>query len=193
MGWRQRIVMTSACAALVMAVAACGKSAHVERTETDPVLTDFQARVERYMTVHEQMEKEAPPMKTTADVSETEAAQRALAARLQVARATAAQGDIFAPPIAARLRQLLNPELRGRGSASTRAAIRDDAPPKFQLKVNDVFPGGPLPTVPPNVLNVLPQLPKELEYRIVDKHLVLRDVQANIVVDYIFDVMCATC
>jgi hypothetical protein len=31
----------------------------------------------------------------------------------------------------------------------------------------------------------LPKLPEELEYRIVDKNLILRDVQANIIVDFI--------
>jgi hypothetical protein len=34
---------------------------------------------------------------------------------------------------------------------------------------------------------------QDLEYRIVDQHLVLRDMHANIIVDYMYDVMCATC
>jgi hypothetical protein len=41
--------------------------------------------------------------------------------------------------------------------------------------------------VPANLLANLPQLPEDVEYRIVDKHLILRDVDANIIVDYIPD------
>jgi hypothetical protein len=54
------------------------------------------------------------------------------------------------------------------------------------LKVNAPYSeGAPLSTVPPNVLAALPQLPEALEYRVVGKHLILRDVKANIIVDFI--------
>jgi hypothetical protein len=54
------------------------------------------------------------------------------------------------------------------------------------LKVNSDYPEGKtLPTVPAKVLLNLPTLPKTLEYRFVDKHLILRDTPANIIVDYI--------
>ena len=47
--------------------------------------------------------------------------------------------------------------------------------------------------MPGNVLAVLPPLPVGLEYRIVQSHLLLRDSDANIIVDYLLDVMCRTC
>ena len=47
--------------------------------------------------------------------------------------------------------------------------------------------------MPGNVLQILPPLPTGLEYRIVDTHLVLMDLDANIVVDYVLDVMCKAC
>jgi len=54
------------------------------------------------------------------------------------------------------------------------------------LKVNATYPeGNPLPTTPPNVLQNLPKLPEQLEYRIWNKNLIIRDVQANIIVDFI--------
>ena len=40
-------------------------------------------------------------------------------------------------------------------------------------------------TMPPSLLAALPQLPKELEYRIVGNYLVLRDVDAALILDYI--------
>jgi hypothetical protein len=41
----------------------------------------------------------------------------------------------------------------------------------------------PLATFPARLLAKLPDLPPELEYRIVGRHIVLRDVTANVVVD----------
>jgi hypothetical protein len=157
--------------------------------EKDPVLRDFQKRVAAYVDVQKRLALQGPPMKSTSEPSKTEASENALAVRLKSARAEAKQGDIFAPPIAARLRELMNLELRGRGSSETRSAIRDEAPQKVALKVNALFPDGPLPTMPVNVLQVLPRLPKQLEYRIVNSHLVLRDVQAGIIVDFMSNVM----
>jgi hypothetical protein len=42
-----------------------------------------------------------------------------------------------------------------------------------------------LATMPPSLLSVLPPLPRELEYRIVGAYLILRDVDASLVLDYI--------
>lgn len=161
-----------------------------DKASHDPVLQDLQSRVDKYAALEGRLAADGPVATTTADHSKTEAAQAALAARLQAARAQAQQGDIFAPHIAARLRQLLNTELRGDGSAATRGAIRDEeTAAQFEPKVNAMLPDGPRTTMPANVLRVLPRLPEELEYRIVDRHLLLVDAQTNVVVDYIRDVM----
>ena len=39
--------------------------------------------------------------------------------------------------------------------------------------------------MPPNLLAALPDLPEDLEYRIVNRDLILHDIDANIVVDVI--------
>ena len=52
------------------------------------------------------------------------------------------------------------------------------------MEVNSVYPSAlPLATFPPNLLKKLPELPPELEYRIVGRDLMLRDVKGNVVVD----------
>jgi hypothetical protein len=64
--------------------------------------------------------------------------------------------------------------------------LKDDAPAAVPLKVNAKYPeGAPLPTVPADLLANLPTLPTEVEYRIIGKHLILRDTEADIIVDYI--------
>jgi hypothetical protein len=88
----------------------------------------------------------------------------------------------------------MDPELRGRAALRTRETIREDAPEIFVLVVNGDYPAGASrSTMPGNVLKILPPLPMGLEYRIVDTHLVLMDVDANIVVDYVLNVICKTC
>ena len=54
----------------------------------------------------------------------------------------------------------------------------------MKVDINTVYPTTiPLETFPPVLLRKLPDLPPELEYRIVNKSLILRDVKANLIVD----------
>jgi len=80
----------------------------------------------------------------------------------------------------------MNPQLKGRRGAKTNAAIKDEQPSAIRLKVNARYPEAePLPTVPPNLLASLPNLPEGLEYRVVHDNLILRDMPANLIVDFI--------
>jgi len=47
----------------------------------------------------------------------------------------------------------------------------------------------PLITFPPALLQSLPPLPEGLEYRFYGRHLILRDVKANIVVDMLRNIV----
>ena len=147
------------------------------------VLQDFKARVDKYVELRKKADDSAPPIKKTDDPAELRAAQQALAERIGAARTPAKQGDIFTPEITARFRKLLRPEVKEPG---TKATIEDDNPGAFPFKVNGPYPSKePLSTVPPNVLASLPPLPKDLEYRFVSRHLILRDARANLIIDYI--------
>lgn len=150
------------------------------------LLQDFQDRVKKYMEVHKDAASESPKMKETKEPAEIKAAQDELAAKIRATRATAKQGEIFTPEIASHFRRLMYPEVKGAEGAETKKAIREDQPQTIRLKVNARYPDAePLPTVPPNLLANLPKLPEELEYRIVRNNLILRDVTANLIVDFI--------
>ena len=152
------------------------------------VLHDFNQRIEKYMEMRKGPEDKAPPLKETKDPAKIVAAQKGLAERIRTARKGARQGDIFTAEIRAAFRRLMRPEVKGPDGAETKALIKEDAPnPKaIPYQVNASYPeGAPLPTVPPNILASLPKIPEELEYRIIDKHLILRDVDANLIVDFI--------
>lgn len=183
--------------ALVLALTACSSQAQpskanpISTTNADAiVLQDFKQRVDKYLELHKQLAKKTPRQKETNDPAKIKAAEQVLAEAIQVARKDAKHGDIFTPEIRAKFRQLMYPEMKGSDGRETKEIINEDGAPAVPLKVNAHYPEkAPLPTVPPNLLARLPQLPEELEYRIIDKHLILRDTAANIIVDFIPNVI----
>jgi len=157
------------------------------------VLADFKKRIDAYMEIHKAEAKDSLPIKETSNPAEIKAAQQALASRIREARATAKPGEILTPEVRNLFRRLMYPELKGASGREIKEEVREDvherdeAPPKkVTFKVNAAYPeGNALPTTPTNLLTSLPKLPEELEYRIVEKNLILRDVQANIIVDFL--------
>lgn len=154
------------------------------------VLVDFKKRVDAYVEIHQKAAKEGPRIGESSEPAEILKAQNALASRIRALRSTARPGDIFTPEIRARFRQLLYPETKGEDGADAKAILKDDAPGGVPMAVNAKYPeGASLPTVPVNMLLNLPPLPQQLEYRIIGKHLILRDTLADIVVDFIPNVI----
>jgi len=178
-------------AVLLLSSVAVAGAVGIQQPKTNPdaqLLQDFKARVDKYMELHKRLEKESPPLKETKDPAKIKASQEALAEKIRAARKDARQGDIFTPEIAQLFRRLLYPEVKGPEAKETKRVIKDDAPPPkaVPLKVNAEYPEGqPLPTVPANLLAQLPKLPEDLEYRVVSDALILRDVHANLIVDFI--------
>jgi hypothetical protein len=178
-----------------------GETASVRETEArsqesldGELVSDFKRRVDRYMRLHDRIQKQGTRQKQRDDIGENLVSQQAMAMRIRFARPDARPGDLFAPRIALALRRAMDPVLRGATALRVRESIREDAPATFVLVVNGSFPqGDSRSTMPGNVLQILPVLPNRLEYRIVDTHLVLIDLDADIVVDYMLDVMCRTC
>src|SRR5262245_7222545 len=150
------------------------------------ILADFQKRVDTYLGERKQAQKDAPALKPTEDPTKIKVAENILATRIRTVRAKAQPGDIFTPEIQLKFRRLLSPELKGEDGRDAKQVLKDDAPAGVPLKVNADYPEGKsLPTVPAALLGSLPTLPKELEYRIIDRNLILRDTEANLIVDFI--------
>jgi len=84
-------------------------------------------------------------------------------------------------------RQVIQTAFQGPNARYVRKTIREGAPVKgWSLSINGDYPDDlPLTTVPPTLLLRLPQMPKELAYRIVGRDFVLQDTDARIIVDYI--------
>lgn len=109
-----------------------------------------------------------------------------MANKIRVARAGVKQGDIFSPRIANYMRRQIAKALTGPHGRDIQASLDHSEPVKIQLQINQSYPENvPLQSTPASLLLNLPELPKGLEYRLLDSELVLRDADANIVVDYI--------
>jgi hypothetical protein len=178
---------------LVVSLGCDTGEARQEKVNPDAAtLQDFQRRIEAYMKLRNHADNGAPPLKETTDPAKIKAAQAELAKRIREVRANARHSDIFTPEVEKLFRRLLYPELKGPDAAETKETIKDDAPKRgaVPFKVNATYPENqPLPTVPPDLLARLPKLPEELEYRIIDKHLILRDIDTNLIVDYMPNVI----
>jgi hypothetical protein len=152
------------------------------------VLTDFQSRVRRYVELHQQLEATGPPIPISDNWAEITAAVGALADRIRAARATARRGDVFSPEVERWFRQALATCLEGENTEEFLAALEEEEAKDFVLipQVNGRWPeDAPLASMPPHLLAVLPPLPGELQYRFMSHDLILWDVHANIIVDFI--------
>ena len=167
------------------------------RPETGPrvnvdakVMVEFEERVNAYGALHRKLEATLPNLPREATPEQIDAHQMALAPLIARARANAKAGDIFTKEVRALFRRSLRRVLTGPEGAGLKAAIMDDNPGRLRLHVNARYPASaPVTTVPPQVLTALPKLPEELEYRFIGRRLILLDVHAHIVADYIESVL----
>jgi hypothetical protein len=153
------------------------------------ILADFNARLDNYVMKQRALMK-GSPITEDATPAQIKARQDTLAAELRAARKDAKQGDIFTPQVADLFKRLMYPEIKGPDGKETKQALGEEGEvAQVKLEVNATYPATePLATTPSNLLANLPQLPMDVEYRITNKrHLVLRDVDANIIVDFIYN------
>src|SRR5512133_3946285 len=148
-------------------------SMRAERTpQQKEIVADFEKRVNDYLALRKKVAGASPSPTTSAE--KLEDTQKQLAAKIQSARNGAKQGDIFTPRIAGYLRREIAKTLRGTQGARLRASLKHGEPARgVSVQVNGLYPSNmPLQSTPASLLMNLPQLPKELEYRIVNDDLV---------------------
>lgn len=150
---------------------------------------EFQNRIKNYLRIHNEGESKVPNLKSTDDPKQISDREMALAKAIQTLRAGAQIGDIFAPEYQPYFIKIVQDDFATR-SAVDRKAIISELPKNMKVDVNTVYPTVlPLATFPAVLLRKLPDLPPELEYRLVGRSLILRDVKANLIVDILRDVV----
>jgi hypothetical protein len=150
-------------------------------------------RIGEYVTFHQKIEKSLPKLPNEATPQQIDRNQRAFEQLVRSERAGAKQGDIFTPEAQAVIRRLLATVFGAPDGKALKASIMDENPAdpvKLKVTVNARYPDTvPLTTIPPEVLQTLPQLSEDLEYRFVGDWLILLDTHAHVVIDYIEDVL----
>jgi len=172
---------------LAAAALGCGKEPYEERSDpTAAPLAEFGKRVDAYVTLRDSLAEKMGPLDVTKSQAEIAARATTLATLIQGARDSAKQGDIFTPEVATVIATLIKTEYSRRSDSVVEQ--REDAQeelPNFVPAVNMVYPTTyPLATFPATLLPLLPPLPTDkVEYRIVTHYLILRDVEANLIID----------
>lgn len=148
----------------------------------EAVLSEFSAAVDAYAALHRQLEGPVPTIASSNEPDEIRRAIEALGAKIRGSRRTARAGDIFTPAVARVLRARINVGCGGNVDG-VHASAHDEAPPLRRPVVNGRWPGSAMTFMPPSVLCQLPTLPEELEYRFVNRDMVLWDAHADVIVD----------
>jgi hypothetical protein len=160
----------------------------VSAAQTDAAL-EFQKRLQVYMKTHNDAEAKVPNLKSTDDPQKIADREKALGEMIMTMRAGAQPGEIFAPEFQPYFIQIVRDDFAAR-SAADRKALINELPKNMKVDINTVYPTTlPLATFPPALLRKLPDLPAEMEYRIVGRSLILRDAKANLIVDILRDVV----
>lgn len=155
-------------------------------TDPDPV-REFQSRVDAYLLLHRTLEAGTPPRAITRDPAQIVYAADALADAIIEARPHARQGEVFTREVTRYFRERIQSALAGVDFDRFLAELYEGENFRdFRAAIHARDPQCRVPSgLPMVVLWELPELPDELEYRIVGRDLALWDEHAALVVDFI--------
>ena len=152
-------------------------------------LATMNARLKEYVDLHTKVERRCPRCRRKRRRREIDKNQRAFETRIRQARASAKPGDIFTPEARPIIKRLLATVFGGPDGQQLKASILDENPVDpvaLKLTVNGRYPDTvPLTTIPPQVLQTLPKLTEDLEYRFIGDWLILLDTHAHVIADFI--------
>jgi hypothetical protein len=170
--------------ALMLAAAGPGE-------EDAAVRKQFNDRISDYMKVRKKAAEGIPSLKPKSSAEQIQSNRLALSQAIRSARLNAAQGDVFTPEVKQFFLKTIRSEMRGPEGAPSKNTVKQgnpatEGPATVVVKVNAPYSdSAPLSTVPATLLLRLPELPKQLDYRFVGRYLILRDTEANLIIDYI--------
>ena len=152
-----------------------------------PAVGAFTGATREYALLHRRLENTLPRLDVTANPETIQRGVDQLGAALRAARPDARPGDLFTDALAVELRIRIDDALVAHGFSPADVRAREAADgidaAMAPLKVNGRFPWRFASATFPCVLDALPPLPPELQYRIIGNTLVLVDVHADLIVD----------
>jgi hypothetical protein len=169
-------------------------------------LEKFQKEVEEYVELHQELLHRIPNVSPGATPEQIAAHRLKMETAIREERKGAKRGEIFKPKVEAAFRALLRKQFTGPGGAALLDDIKQGNPrvegvpqksnPRRETKepvtvaVNAVYnDDAPFSSMPPSILLTLPRLPEQVKYRFVGRSLILRDGEANVILDFIPDIV----
>lgn len=179
--------------ALCCGLAACDKEPSVPQGPTpdtadeQKTLDEFKARVDQYVDLHKKAEAKLPALSDRATPQDIDKNQRELLRLISEARAGAKQGELFTPAMETLIRKTMTRVFKAPDGGAVKDSVMDENPVgQIAISVNQRYPDTvPISTMPPDVLEKLPKMPEDLEYRFVGRHLVILDSHAHLIVDFV--------
>ncbi len=154
----------------------------------------FNQRLDHYLTIRKKASESVHAISNKATPAEIASREASFAKAIQKARPDAQPGDIFTPGVRPMFLSMMKDAFTGPAGANRRAMVRQGNPKVHPepgeaiptVQVNAVYPtSASLSTVPASLLMKLPKLPPEMEYRFVGRTLILRDREANLIIDFL--------
>lgn len=169
-------------------------------------LRKFQHEVEEYVELRQSVLKQIPPVTPKSTAEQLSTHQKALTQAIVAYRKGSRRGEIFKPGVEAAIRRTLHREFSSSQGPVLMKEIKQGNPkvegnpspqdPTKEVKqpvvlaVNNFYnDAAPFSSVPPSLLLKLPLLPEQVRYRFVGRALILRDTEANVILDFIPDVV----
>lgn len=152
------------------------------------IIAAFEGRVKEYSSLRERLEDKLPKLPKDATPEQIKAHKVKFEQIVRSARPNAKQGDIFSPDIARYIRSTIRNTYKGETLQALRAEIIEAETQGVPVRVNYTYPESKeLLQVPATLLLKLPQLPKQVKYRFVGKHMLLVDRENGLIVDYMLN------
>lgn len=154
--------------------------------EDKKAVAEFERQAKDYSTLRERVEADLPKLPAKASAEQIEAHKKEFQKAVLAARAKAKQGDIFSPAAAGAIRRIIKTEFGGKDGAELRKTVLEAETKGITVAVNGQYPDSKEQIeMPPALLLVLPQLPKQLRYRFVGTNLLLVDRENGLIIDYL--------
>ena len=179
-------IMAAGALALIMAASGYATTRIQTTFDPDAAMRTFSQRAEAYAALHRRLAP--PPAAASAkDPLAKLLTREYLASAIRSARNGADQGDIFTPDVAAAFRWRLADSIGEMDGEMFLLQLNNGVPIARGLHptVNETYTMSTLFRLPAEVRLGLPTLPAELDYRIAGHDLVLWDIYAGIVVDFV--------
>jgi hypothetical protein len=150
----------------------------------------FRERVKDYAKLRESIEAKMPPLAKGSTPEQITAHKTEFEARVRTARTGAKRGELFTPDIEAYIRTIIKTEYQGAERQELRQTVLEADTKGVPLRVNYTYPESKeLVEMSPALLLKLPQLPKQLRYRFVERNLLLVDRENGLIVDYMLNAL----